>query len=135
METYQLKSDLQVFGVKVNSFPSGVGEAFDRLVNMVPDGFSRSYFGISYMENGQVVYKATAEQKEEDEAERYNCEKATIEKGKYFISVLKDWRTKTDCIKDIFMEMMEEPGVHLGKPCIEWYLNDNEMWCMMKVKE
>ena len=43
METYDLKKDLKVFGKEVKTFPLGVKEAFSALLDMIPEGFKRSF--------------------------------------------------------------------------------------------
>ena len=86
METYDLKKDLKVFGKEVKTFPLGVKEAFSALLDMIPEGFKRSYFGLSYMDDkGKIVYIATVEEKDKGEAEKYNCERYTVEKGEYLV--------------------------------------------------
>ncbi|MEP6512402.1 MAG: hypothetical protein ABJA79_00940 [Parafilimonas sp.] len=47
IEKYNLKDDIKVFGVEVKNFPEGIGEAFDKLVNMLAEGLERSFYGIS----------------------------------------------------------------------------------------
>ena len=79
-----------------------------------------------------MFYYATAEEKQEGEAEKYNYESRIIEKGEYFAESLKNWRSKTECIKDVFIEMMKSDSVNKTKPAIEWYKNDEEMLCMLK---
>jgi predicted transcriptional regulator YdeE len=134
METHIQKNDLTVFGFQVKSFPEGIGEAFDSLIAMVPEGLERSYYGISYMTpEGEVVYIAAVEEKNDGEAEKNRCERYTIEKGEYFSVSVKDWRKKTDSIKDVFHEMMHQKNIDQTKPCIEWYKNEDEMCCMVKV--
>ena len=136
MKTYHLDTELKIFGMQVTSFPDGVAEVFDRLVNMIPGGFTRSFYGVSFLdENGKMVYIAAAEQLEDGEASRYGCAEHSIEKGDYLVSVINDWRTKTDCINDVFHDLMQNAIVDLEKPCVEWYRNDDEMWCMVKVKQ
>ncbi len=134
METYVQKKDLAVFGFQVKSFPEGVGEAFDSLIAMVPEGLNRSYYGLSYMTaEGNVVYIAAVEEKNKGEAEKNRCERYTIDKGKYSSVTIKDWRQKTDCIKDVFQGMMEQKNIDHTKPCVEWYKDDDEMCCMLKL--
>src|SRR6478735_12573681 len=107
METYNLKTDLKVFGKEVTTFPLGVKEAFDTLLDMIPDGYKRSYYGLSYMdEAGKIIYKATAEEKYEGEAEKYHCERSVIDRGEYLPVTITDWRKKIDCIKDVFHDLM-----------------------------
>jgi predicted transcriptional regulator YdeE len=134
METYIQKNDLAVFGFQVKSFPEGIGEAFDLLIAMVPEGLSRSYYGLSYMNaEGKAVYIAAVEEINSGEAEKNNCDRYTIEKGEYFSVTVKDWRQKTDSIKDVFHDMMQGKNIDHTKPCVEWYKNDDEMCCMLKV--
>jgi hypothetical protein len=132
MEKYNLEKNVKVFGVIVETFPEGVGEAFEGLMKKLGDGFNRSYYGISEMKENQLVYKAVVEEKYDEEAEKYKLEKFNIESGTYFTIILKDWQNNTECIKDIFQKMMESEKVDKRKPCVEWYKTNDEMLCMMK---
>ena len=136
MEKYQLKSDITVFGFEVKTFPDGIGEAFDKLVNKVPGGFSRDYYGISFLNSeNKMVYLATALEKEHGEAEKYQCDRYTIKKGDYLAETVWDWRKKTDLIKDVFKGLFNSiQGTPTG-PCIEWYKDNNEMLCMVKLPQ
>jgi hypothetical protein len=132
MEPYTITNDITVFGIEVPQFPSGIDEVFDKLVKKLPGGFNRSFYGVCEMKNGVYVYKAAAEEIIAGEAEKYNCERFTIEKGKYLTVPLKDWRKKTDKIKDIFQQLMTDGRVNKSKPSVEWYKNEAEMLCMVK---
>jgi hypothetical protein len=134
MEKHILKNDVKVFGFQVKSFPKGVGEAFDSLTKKIPGGFNRSYYGICEMRKNTMVYLATAEENNENEAKIYKCDRYTIEKGEYLTATLKAWRTKTDSIKDIFERLGQQPETDHTKPIVEWYKNEDEMMCMMKLK-
>jgi predicted transcriptional regulator YdeE len=134
MEIYNLQNDLKVFGIQVKTFPMGIGEAFDKLIKMLPGGFDRSYYGISYMTNdGAMMYIAAAIEKREGEAEKYNCERYIIEKGEYMAITVNDWRSKTDCIKDIFYEIIKDSRIDKTSPAIEWYKDEKQMICMVKM--
>jgi len=136
METYDLKKDLKVFGKEVKTFPLGVKEAVSALLDMIPEGFKRSYFGLSHMDyKGKIVYIATVEEKDKGEAEKYNCERYTVEKGEYLAVTLDDWLKKVDCIKDIFHEMMEDDRADKTRPVVEWYKTETEMLCLVKMKQ
>lgn len=135
METYNLKNDMKVFGTEVKNFPNGVDDAFHRLIKMLPGGDKRFYYGIFEMDkNGQMHYHATAEETHEGEAEEFNCERRTIEKGEYLAETIDNWREKIECIKDVFQEMIKDSRVDKMKPGIEWYKNDKEMVCMLKTR-
>jgi hypothetical protein len=132
MEKYNLKTDITVFGKPVPAFPNGIGDAFEALVKMIPGGFNRSYYGISKMEDNKMVYIAAAEELNDNEAEKYNCNRYIIEGGDYFTITVADWRTKTDSIKNIFDQLVKDDRTDKSKPGIEWYKNEKEMLCMMK---
>ena len=73
-----------------------------------------------------------SEEKNNGEAEKNNCTRYKIEKGKYFAEAVTDWRQKADTIKDVFEGMMDEKNIDHTKPCVEWYKNEEEMLCMVK---
>lgn len=132
METFLIKTEINVFGFPVKTFPDGIGQAFDSLVKKVPGGLNRSYFGISSIVDGEIIYIAAVEEKNMHEAKEYNCERYTIVKGEYNKVTIKNWRAKLASIKEVFHEMMQHQDADLTQPCIEWYKNDEEMECMVK---
>ena len=132
MEKFNLQNDVKVFGVQVKTFPDGIGEIFDSLIKMLRNEDKRSYYGISEFKNGSMHYYATAEETFPGEGKKYNCKSLIIEKGEYLTVALHDWRTKTDKIKDIFREILQDKRVDHTKPAVEWYKNDEEMLCMVK---
>lgn len=132
MEKYHITQNLKVFGTQVKTFPEGIGEAFHNLIEMLPDGKNRSYYGISEFNNGRMVYYAAAEETFTGEAKKYNCETYTIEKGNYLTVAIHDWRSKTDSIKDVFGALLQNHSADKTKPCVEWYKNDDQMLCMVK---
>ena len=136
METYNLKTDLNVFGKEVTTFPLGINEAFSALLERIPDGFKRTYYGLSYMdEMGKIIYKAAAEENYAGEAEKYNCKRYLIEKGEYLAVSITNWRDNTDCIKDVFHDMMEDDRADKTREVVEWYKTETEMLCLVKAKE
>jgi predicted transcriptional regulator YdeE len=136
MEKLTINSNIKVFGINVKTFPAGIGAAFDELISKTGDAAgTRNYYGISYLNNnGEVIYKAVAAEKIEGEAEKYGYADSEIEKGEYLCKTLKNWQTQTDCIKDLFHEMMEDKNADRTKPCIEWYKSDDEMLCLVRSK-
>ena len=136
MEKLIIENDVKFFGIEVKTFPTGIGEAFDELIKKTGDrAGERNYYGISSVNNdGKMIYKAVTEEKYDGEADKFNYEKDSIEKGEYLYKTLYHWQNKTNLIKDIFSEMMHNEQVDTMKPCVEWYKNDDEMLCMVKVK-
>ena len=135
MEKQVIENDITTFGFRVKTFPDGIGEAFNELIQKTGDCASeRNYYGISYMQEGNIIYNVAAEEKQEGEAEKYKYSTFIIEAGNYVIEKLDDWQTKTNCIKDVFSKMMQQENVDTKRPAIEWYKNDKEMLCMIKAK-
>jgi predicted transcriptional regulator YdeE len=134
MKIYHQQQDQQLFGRLVKSFPNGVGDAFHALIETIKDD-KRSYYGISKIDDkGGILYWAAAEEKAAGEAEKYKCERFTIPAGDYLSETVLNWRENTDCIKDVFHEMMQDARADTTKPCIEWYYKDDEMYCMIKAR-
>lgn len=133
MEKINLENDIKAFGLQVTTFPTGIDEAFNELIKKTGDSAgNRNYYGISEFKNGRMYYYAAAEEKQDGEAEKFNYESYTIKGGEYFAETLKNWRSKTNCIKDIFSEMMKDNRIDKTTPAIEWYKNDEQMLCMVK---
>ncbi len=133
MEKLNLKNHIKAFGFRVTNFPNGIQKAFDELIQKTGDNAGeRNYYGISYMENGNMIYNVAAEEKQTGEAETLNYKTFMIESGDYITEALNDWQSKTHCIKDIFQKIMNDGKADYTKPAIEWYKNDKEMLCMVK---
>lgn len=131
MEKYVVNEEVIVFGKQVKSFPKGVKDVFDELVKLL--GYERAYYGISWFDkDGNIIYYATAQEQFKDEAKQYNYETLTIEKGEYISETIYNWMSKTDCIKDVFGELMKNEKADKTKPCVEWYKSNDEMLCMIK---
>lgn len=134
MEKIKVQEDIKVIGFQVKDFPNGIGETFDKLVAMMPEGKNRPYYGISRMANNGMYYFAATPEKSADEAKKYKLETDRVEKGEYLTEIVKDWTTKTDNINGIFKKMLEDPRADNTKPCVEWYKNEKEMLCMVRVR-
>lgn len=127
-----MEEDVSLIGFRVETFPDQIGDAFDSLMQKFPDGMERSYYGISYCKGDTIVYWAMAEEKQKDEAEKYNLSPLALKKGDYHSVAIHGWRSKTDSIKDVFHNMMTELQTPEGAHCIEWYKTDEEMFCMIR---
>lgn len=134
MKTYFIPENTKVFGLVVPNFPNGIGDAFDKLVSMLPKGDARPYYGISECTNNTVVYKAAALQTFEGEGAKYGCETYMLEGGTYLAGQITGWMQKTASIKSMFEKMLQDERADDLKPCIEIYKNDDEMLCLIRMK-
>ena len=130
MELYQQTEDFVVMGVQVTTFPTGIKEAFETLMQTLG---ARDYYGISWMdENDNIQYYAMAKELFPGESRQYKYKKLTIEKGNYQTEKLHNWQSQTECIKDIFQRLLANKKSDKDHPCIEWYYSKDDMLCMIK---
>jgi len=135
MNSITFQNDLHVCGLEVISFPEGISETFDTLVQAVPGGFTRSFFGVSFMRDQKMVYVACFEKKPSEVISALPLTNLTIEKGTYLAEPIKDWRSKTRTLNQVFRKMLAHEQADHTKPCVEWYLNEYEMMCLVKQQE
>jgi len=131
MERLQLNHNITVMGFQVKTFPDRIGEAFNSLIQKIPDGPDRPCYGISYVADDKIVYLAAIAEKTKGEATKYGYENYTIRKGEYQTTTVHDWLSKTATIKDVFQAMLPDKCPTREMPCIEWYKSNEEMLCMV----
>ena len=112
MEKYTIRAAIKTFGKEVPTFPSGIGEIFEELLNKTGDApGKRDYYGISECKNGKMHYYAVAAEKSEGEGGRLGYENFIIDKGDYMSEELADWQKNTRGIKDIFTGIIQDGAV------------------------
>jgi len=136
MEIQNLKDDIQVFYIKAESFPGGIKEAHRKLHSLLPSPEGRKFFGISYSNGkGAIIYKAAVEESYPGEAEKYGLETFVIKKGDYVCEILKDWVKDEEAVGKIFQRMLSDPRIDRNGYCLEMYLNNTDMECMVKLDD
>lgn len=134
MEELTLEYDIKVLCVEAESFPDGIAGAHEKLRSLVPLTKERRYFGISRPnESYKIVYKAGAEQLEDNEAENLNCETFVIESGNYIAVEVKDYRNEIQIIGETFQNFLSHPEIDPKGCCVEWYLNEHDVRCMVRL--
>ena len=133
MKEYIIEKDITAIGKIVTTFPLGIDQAFQELISEIPGGFNRPYYGIGQCIDGKIIYIAAAQEKSEGEGKQLGLKSFIIGKGKYLSEEVTDWRSKTDCIKDVFEEMYKDERADRSKPSIEIYENDQVMKCLVKI--
>jgi predicted transcriptional regulator YdeE len=130
-EKYSLKEDINVVCVKAESFPQGIGDAWQKLFSVLSNAQQRKLYGISYgNENGNILYRAAAEELHAGEAEQLRLETFTIRNGEYISEVLNDWRKVETQIGKIFQELLSDPRIDRKKGyCLEMYFNNKDVRC------
>ena len=128
-----MANDIRVFYITASSFPDGVMEAHQKLHSLVPFSTERKYFGISRIENGIIVYKAAAEEIGAGEAKKLNCDELELKKGNYICLTINDYMKDIPGIGKAFNELLSHPGLDPNGYCVEWYLNNKDVKCMIRL--
>lgn len=135
METFILENDITVVYIQASSFPDGVLAAHEKLHSLISFTTDRRYFGISSPDKtGGIVYKAAAEEINEGEAQQLQLSTFIIKKGMYISLILADYKQDITGIGKSFDQLLTNPAIDPQGACIEWYINDNDMRCMVRLK-
>jgi hypothetical protein len=135
MDKVTLKDDIKVFCVTAESFPHGVMAAHKKIHSLVPFTEDRRYFGISWPEKGVIVYKAAAEEKTPGEGEKLGCETFIIKNGQYISVTINGFKKDIQNIANTFKKMLEHPDLDPNGCCVEWYLNDKDVKCLVRLRD
>jgi len=131
-EEYYVNEDITVLFKTATSFPDGIQKAHKDLHSLLSPSDRRTFYGISYPDrNGNIIYKAAAEQVREDEAKKLNMEAFTIRKGKYICEVLKEWRKDEMSVGRTFKKLLSDPRIDKKGYCLEIYVNEKDMRCLV----
>ena len=134
METFTLYKDLIVYCVTAESFPSGILSAHKKLHGILPPVPNRRFFGISHPEGDTILYKAAAEELTPGEGARLGLEAFTIKSGKYACIELHDFQKDISKIGDTFNTLLDLPNIDPEGYCLECYVSDTVMRCMVPLK-
>lgn len=133
METVFFDKDIKVMYVEASSFPDGILAAHQTLHKMIPYSTERKYLGISRPENGSIIYKAGAEEIIPGEAEKLNLNIITLPKGKYACISIHDYMKDIQSIGNAFTQLTDLPNIDPQGYCVEWYVNDKDVKCMVRL--
>ena len=134
METFILNEDIKVFILTAESFPDGILDAHQKLHAIVPFSEDRRYFGISRPENNIITYKASSEELENEEG-KYDLESFIIKKGRYISLTISGYMNDEQAIGKAFQKLLSYPELDPNGYCIEWYLNDDDVRCMIRLED
>lgn len=135
METIFFDTDIIVMYVEASSFPDGVLAAHQKLHSMIPYSTERKYLGISRPENGTIIYEAGAEEISAGEAEKLNLNTITLAKGKYASISIHDYMKDIPSIGNAFTQLTALPNIDPQGYCVEWYVNDKDVKCMVRLTD
>jgi len=136
MEIYIIEKDIAVICLQAGSFPERIEAAHQKLHSMLPALEQRTAYGISYADGKDgIIYKAALSQLRTGEAESYGLETFVIRKGEYRSELLLNFPENMDKVDSTFRELLALPELDPQGYCLELYLNDKDMRCMVPVKQ
>ncbi|MES2457965.1 MAG: transcriptional regulator [Bacteroidota bacterium] len=136
METTTINQDIRAFYVTASSFPDGVLAAHQQLHAIVPFDEKRRYFGLSRPENdGGIVYHAAAEEIHPGEAEELGFKMLVLKKGTYVSVTIEDFMKDIPSIERAFKELLSYPQLDPEGYCVELYLNQKDVQCMIRLAD
>ncbi len=136
MDKFSLSEDIKVMCITATRFPEGISAAQQQLHEKFPLQDNRRFFGISKPnENGEIIYKAAAEELHHGETEAFGLEVCEIKKGHYNCFYLKDQSQNTDTIREAFTVLLGQDEIDPKGECIEWYIGANDVKCMVPIDE
>ncbi|MES2829867.1 MAG: transcriptional regulator [Bacteroidota bacterium] len=135
METINISESITVMYVAASSFPEGVLAAHQALHAKIPFSTERGYYGLSRPEGGSgIIYKAAAKQMDEQEAANLNLDSVVIKKGNYISELVSDYMKDLNAIGSTFQELLKHPDLDPDGYCIEHYINDKDVRCMIRLR-
>jgi hypothetical protein len=135
-ELFHLEQDITVLCVTAERFPEGVLAAHQKLHSLVRFFPERKYFGISHPAGqGKIVYHAATEQLPEDNADLPGCDIFFIKKGAYISIEIANFMADISSISRTFELLLQDSRIDPNGYCLEWYLGQHDVRCMVPVVE
>lgn len=131
-----IDNDIPVTGILVENFPAGIASAFDKLMAQFGNGPGRNYYGISFPDNQyRIQYLATTENNLPGIFINENQADFMIRKGRYVSHKITGYRQEIYRIGEVFHQLLKDPELDPNGYCIEWYLNETDLICMVKLTD
>ncbi len=126
--------DIQLIVCRAVEFPAGIKDSWDRLEAKLASLKGRRFYGLTFFEEGQLVYYAGLEPKDEDEIDSLGFPTITLQGGEYARVKLMDWPSHADEIGQLFDELMEAYEKDPQGPTVEFYRSQNELHLMIPLQ-
>ncbi len=136
MDSFTFQEDLPTYSVTASTFPEGILAAHQKLQEQLPPNDRRNYFGISWQqEDGTIIYKAAAEKMESDGDAISHLDTFVIKNGPYNSFYISDYMSNPESISQAFKLLLEQHEVDPKGYCLEWYVNEKDVKCMVPLGE
>lgn len=134
MKTRILQEPIELLCVRAKTFPEGIMDAFQEVKHRFGDQAGKECFGVTMQGESGLIYWAAVRRSAVTLSEQEDLELLTIAPGTYATQSIDQWQSKIEQIGKTFEELFGNKEVDPKSPGIEWYLNENELACMAKMK-
>lgn len=137
MEKVVFQQDIPTLRVAATSFPAGIIQAYEKLHSVLPAEEGRQTYGISQgNDDGGILYWAATNIMDEQDQQKSGFEPFTIRKGAYASVLVKGFHKDMPIIGRTFEELLKHPELDDDEGyCLEIYLNDHDVQCLVKLKD
>lgn len=127
--------EIQLIVCRATEFPAGMKDSWEQLESKLASLKGRKFYGLTYFEQGHLVYYAGLLPVDNDEIKALGFPTLMLKGGKYARVKLMDWNDHTDEIGRIFDELMEQYKKDPGGPTVEFYRSQTELHLMIPIIE
>lgn len=127
--------DVELVVCRATEFPAGIKDAWERLESKLASLKGRKFYGLTYFEDGHLVYYAGLEPLGAEEIDALGFPTMTLKAGKYARVKLMDWNDHADEIGPIMEWLMEEYKKDHSGPTVEFYRSQKELHLMIPLAE
>lgn len=135
MEIHHISLEICTLCAEATSFPNGVLAAHKHLHSLVTDAHNRRAFGISWGKtDGGIVYKAAVEESYPGEGKDLGCPTFVIPAGMYMAENVANYMQNPEQIGTAFQRLLATPNLDPQGFCLEIYLDDSTVQCLVKLR-
>ena len=127
--------DITIMYVQATSFPDGIMPAYEKLHRYVPFTLERKFISMSRPEDGEIIYRAGAEELYPGEAQSFGLAAMTLKKGRYLCITVYNFMEDVPAVGRAFDLLTEQPGIDPQGYCVEWYFNEPDVHCMVRLAD
>ena len=123
--------EIELIVCRATEFPTGIKDSWERLESKLASLRGRKFYGLTFFEDGQLVYYAGLQPIDEREINALGFPTLKLKGGKYARVRLLDWNNHADEISPIFDELMEKYKKEPNGPTVEFYRSNTELHLMI----
>jgi hypothetical protein len=82
-----------------------------------------------------IRYKAAAEELSGNEGASFGCDTLVLKQGNYYNITIAGFMKNISAIGEAFQQILQQPDIDQNGYCVEWYYNDQDVHCMVRIAD